>query len=140
MKQQTRHQFIKDEIYKRTELHDRYGGQMQGGISTPSQHNIILLFTSQTGEQYGYKDGWTAERVFLYTGEGQVGDMTFTRGNRVIRDHLQLEKELHLFEYVNRGYVRYIGQMMYRGFQYRKGRDINGNERKVIVFELTPVK
>jgi hypothetical protein len=113
---------------------------MQGGISTPSHHDIILLFTSHTGQKYGYKDGWSPDGVFLYTGEGQIGDMTFTRGNRAIKDHLGLKKELHLFEYVKSGYVRYIGQMMYRGFQYREATDINGNQRKVIVFELTPVK
>ena len=44
------------EEYRRRELHERYGGQEQGGISTPSQHPFIMLFWGDTGEQYGYKD------------------------------------------------------------------------------------
>jgi hypothetical protein len=131
--------FTKDEVYKRSELHAKYGGQMQGGISTPARFDFILLFTSPSGEQYGYKDGWVNEKLYLYTGEGQSGDMTFTRGNLAIRNHLDDKKDLHLFEYTKSGFVRYVGQMMYVGFKERKGIDKNGNPRKIIVFELTPI-
>jgi 5-methylcytosine-specific restriction enzyme A len=41
--------------YRRhTELHGRYGGQQQGGISTPTGYPIIFLFTGASGEMYGY--------------------------------------------------------------------------------------
>jgi len=66
--------------------------------------------------------------------------MTFTRGNLATRDHMTNKKALHLFEYTKSGNVRYIGEMMYRGFQYRRGPDKNGNQRQLIVFELTPRK
>ena len=50
----------------------------------------------------------TAGQVMgLYTGEGQRGDMDFVRGNLAIRDHVANGKDLHLFEYVQTGYVRY---------------------------------
>ena len=67
--------FAKNQIYKRTDIHDKVGGQRQGGISTPSNSPFILLFTSEAGGNYGYQDGWNEESQFLYTGEGQVGDM-----------------------------------------------------------------
>ena len=63
--------FIQGHVYRRSELHDRYGGQRQGGISTPSQHQFILLFTGESGEQHGYADDWSADGLFFYTGEGQ---------------------------------------------------------------------
>jgi hypothetical protein len=69
---------------------------MQGGISTPSKHDFIILFTSAMGEQYGYKDGWNEQG--LYTGEGQQGDMAFIRGNLAIRDHVENGKALHLLK------------------------------------------
>jgi len=116
-----------------------YGGQQQGGISTPSEHPIIFLFTGEQGEQYGYEDGWTEEGVFFYTGEGQRGDMSFVRGNRAVRDHAAEGKDLHLFEYAQRGQVRYVGQVVYTGFQYRLAPDVDGNGRRAIVFELTPI-
>jgi 5-methylcytosine-specific restriction enzyme A len=128
------------EIYKRSALHDKYGGQEQGGISTPSRFKIILLFTSNSGEQYGYSDGWSEDRsIFYYTGEGQLGDMTFTRGNKAIRDHLNNGTEIHLFEYIKQGYVRYVGKMTYSGFEHKEGKDKNGELRKIIIFKLAPL-
>ena len=53
--------FVLGSTYRRTDLHKSYGGQRQGGISTPSGRNFILLFTGEQGEQYGYWDGWTEE-------------------------------------------------------------------------------
>jgi len=131
--------FVLGTTYKRSDLHKSYGGQRQGGISTPSGRNFILLFTGEQGEQYGYRDGWTEEGLFLYTGEGQSGDMVFARGNLAIRDHVADGKDLHLFEYVNKGQVRYVGQMACTGFQERRGPDIDGTDRRIIVFELTPI-
>jgi 5-methylcytosine-specific restriction protein A len=132
-------EFIQGKTYNRSDLHDLYGGQQQGGISTPAHHGFIMLFTGEQGEQYGYKDGWTDDGIFFYTGEGQVGDMTFMRGNRAIRDHADEGKDLHLFEYVRKGHAQYLGQMVCTGFHERQAPDIQGAQRKVIVFELTPV-
>jgi 5-methylcytosine-specific restriction enzyme A len=131
--------FVKGNKYnRRKHLHEVYGGQMQGGISTPSNHNFIMLFTSHTGEQYGYKDGWSDEG-YLYTGEGQEGDMSFIRGNLAIRDHEKHGKALHLFKYVGRGEVEYLGEMVYQDHKLVDGRDINNNARKVIVFVLREI-
>lgn len=93
--------FILGKIYKRRDLHESYGGQQQGGISTPSKHNFIMIFTGEQGQQYGYKDGWSEEGLFLYTGEGQKGDMNFVRGNLAINNHIRNGKDIYLFNYVN---------------------------------------
>lgn len=123
--------------YRRRELHERFGGQTQGGISTPAAHPLILLFTGESGEQYGYKDGWTADGTFSYTGEGQSGDMQFIRGNAAIRDHAKTGKDLHLFEAVGGGMVRYLGQMVYGGHQLVSDQpDLGGNSRIAIQFHL----
>jgi len=131
--------FVSGSVYKRSDLHKSYGGQRQGGISTLSGRNFILLFTGEQGEQSGYRDGWSEEGMFLYTGEGQTGDMLFVRGNLAIRDHVTDGKDLYLFEYVDKGKVRYVGQMACTGFQERRGPDVDGNDRRIIVFELAPI-
>ena len=131
--------FIRGKTYVRRDLHRQFGGQGQGGISTPVDHPIIFIFTGEQGEQYGYRDGWIEDGVFLYTGEGQHNDMAFVRGNRAIRDHSRNGKDLHLFEYVDRGLVRYLGQMVYAGFQRRDVPDLDGNIRSVIVFQFLPL-
>jgi 5-methylcytosine-specific restriction protein A len=91
-------------IYDRQrDIHARFKGQEQGGISTPAGTPFIFLFTGETGEQYGYKDHWTDDGVYLYTGEGQVGDMEFVRGNKAIRDHSANSKDMLLFEALGKG-------------------------------------
>ena len=46
----------------------------------------------------GNQDGPQPTGVFSYTGEGQVGDMRFHKGNLAIRDHLKHGKDLLLFQ------------------------------------------
>jgi 5-methylcytosine-specific restriction enzyme A len=122
---------------RRREIHGPYGGQWQSGIATPANQSFVFLFTGETGEQYGYRDGWEENGVFLYTGEGQVGDQQFTHGNRAIRDHAKDGKDLHLFELLGKrqGY-RYLGMFVWPTWEYRRGIDLNGEERQVIVFHL----
>ncbi len=124
-------------LYRRRDLHHRYGGQWQGGISTPSAHPLVFLFTGETGEQYGYRDGWEPDGTFRYTGEGQIGDMTFVRGNAAIHDHATQGKDLHLFSLASKGYVRYEAQMVCAGYDLVPGiPDRNGDPRTAIVFRL----
>ena len=53
--------------YKRRELHDFYGGQRQGGISTPQKYPYIFIITSKRGEDHGYVDGCIENNNFFYT-------------------------------------------------------------------------
>jgi 5-methylcytosine-specific restriction enzyme A len=98
--------FVIGQRYRRRALHERLGGQRQGGISTPHDHPIVMLFKGESGEQYGYRDGVQPDGMFWYTGEGQVGDMQVVRGNRAIRDHKTNGRSLHLFEQLGAGWVR----------------------------------
>jgi 5-methylcytosine-specific restriction protein A len=64
---------------RRADIHAKYGGQMQSGISTPASHPLIFAFTGATGRQHGYADEWTQDGALRYFGEGQAGDMTLGR-------------------------------------------------------------
>ena len=131
-------EFIEGNEYRRRDIHHEYGGQMQGGISTPANHPMIFLFTGEQGEIYGYHDGFQNDGLFWYTGEGQVGDMEFVRGNLTIRDSAITNKDIHVFEYLVRGsgMVRYLGMMDYVGHHLSQAPDIHNNLRDVIIFEL----
>jgi 5-methylcytosine-specific restriction protein A len=125
--------------YRRRDLHAEYGGQQQGGISTPKKYPLILLITGQSGAAYGYNDGWEDDGTFRYFGEGQRGDMPFVRGNRAIRDHAADGRELHLFEDVRRGFLRYRGLMTCAGYSLVPNvADVEGNPRTAIAFHLMP--
>lgn len=124
-------------IYKRKEeIHGVYGGQGQGGISTPSKHPMVLVFTGDAGENYGYQDQFRPDGVFWYTGEGQIGDMEILRGNVAVRDHLDNRKKLHLFEYVRKAHVRYIGEALCVDHHIEQRPDREGNTRNAIIFHL----
>ena len=128
-------------VYNRSaDLHSVYGGQRQGGISTPSTHSIIFLFTGESGEHFGYYDGWDDDGIFLFTGEGQQGDMAFVRGNLAIRDHAQSGKSLYLFQSLGKGQgYRHVGEFVCASWEFRNGADVDGQQRKIIVFHLVPV-
>lgn len=132
--------FIQGRIYRRKSLHDRFGGQRQGGISTPAKGEFIFLFSGKSGPSYGYSDGWSKEgALYFYTGEGQVGDMQFTRGNKALQDHLANGKQVHLFEQLSDGNVCYVAEMACTGHHERQAPDKTGRSREVIMFELIPI-
>lgn len=132
--------FVPGEAYVRRTVHDRFGGQRQGGISTPANVPAIFLFTGAEGQAFGYDDGWQEDASFRYFGEGQVGDMTLTRGNLAIKNHAEDGRDLHLFESIPDGRVRYVGQMICSEVEVLPNvPDRNGSPRTGLAFRLVPL-
>lgn len=123
------------EYHRKSEIHSVFGGQAQGGISTPKNHPFIFIFTSDSGVQHGYRDEYV-DGLFWYTGEGQVGDMQMIKGNKAILNHIQDNKTIHLFEYTRKAHVRYIGEAECLGYETQIRPDSNGDSRKAFVFQL----
>lgn len=130
------------ESIRRRELHDRFGGSRQGGISPSRDTPNIMIFTDpDVGEQFGYFDGWKDDGCFHYTGEGQRGDMRMNHGNRAIAEHGSSGRTLRLF-HGSSGVVLYDGEYAVDGEQpFYEGRapDREGASRKSIVFRLRRV-
>ncbi len=131
--------FIPNQLYKRSQIHDEYGGNRQGGISPSAKVPYIFIFSGKSGAQYGYKDGWDNHNIFSYTGEGQVGDMQFIRGNLALKDHLNIGKRVFLFEIEGGGLVKFISEMEFFDADYFETPDINGSNRIGIKFFLKRV-
>jgi len=146
-------EFHRGQIYKRSAIHDEYGGTRQSGIAPSRRAPAVFIFTGDSGKQFGYADSWDASGLlFTYTGEGQVDDMTMDGGNAAIRDHVEEGRALHLFEIVPRrelkslgfkmtdkGYCRYLGEMQCAGVIDARGPDKNGTERAILQFQLVRV-
>ena len=125
--------------HRQRDIHQIYGGQERGGISTPNGVPYVFLFTGDSGGQYGYQDGWREDGVFDYTGEGQSGDMQFVRGNRAIRDHLRDGRDLLLFEALaTKGNYRFVGCFGCAGWERRPAPDRDESQRQALVFQLLP--
>ena len=126
--------------YKRSELHDRYGGNRQSGICNCASNKIIFIFTKIKDKEHIYFDGWKGD-YFYYSGEGRLGDMEMTRGNKAILNHKINNKELHLFKNTNeRGYWEYVDQFELLEVKYYENLDDNGDKRKAIQFVLNPLE
>ena len=129
--------FIKNKKYRRLDLHERYGGRRQSGISHCPNYPIIFIFSFVTGEQHGYEDGWDKDDYFWYSGEGQIGDMKFTGGNKSILDHQINGKNIYLFEKTRQsGMWKFIDELKLVNYEYYDTVDTNGEERQGIKFKL----
>lgn len=126
---------VGQEYNRKKDLHGQFGGSHQSGMCPSGSHPIILLFTGPGGEQHGYHDRFV-DGIFHYTGEGQSGDMQFTRGNKALRDHIKEKRHVLLFEQSNPGYCRYRGEYRYVGHHFETRPDTSGTDRQAIVFEL----
>lgn len=123
---------------KRIDLHKRFGGRRQGGISPSRQSPNVFLFTDQArGALHGYiYDGANADGFYHYTGEGQYGDQRMAQGNRAIRDHQVEERALHLFDSSAKR-TSYMGEFEYFDHYTADAPETNnGPTRSVIVFRL----
>lgn len=128
------------EYNRRRDIHAIFGGQQQGGISTPSRHPFIFLFTGEAGEKHGYHDEWAEDGFHMY-GEGQVGPMTYTGGNRALRDHLQKGYRVFLFQATGKSKpCVYRGEFsVARHYVKADVPDTEGNLRSAVIFVLVRV-
>lgn len=125
---------------RRKDIHGRYGGQQQGGISTPKKFPLVVAITGNEGTQHGYGDRWRKDGAFEYFGEGQVGDMKLTKGNKALANHAAEGKSLLLFQKLRTGSLRYDGEWVCEGYHFEPARDRNGQMRQAIVFALRPIE
>ena len=130
---------IPNQLYKRSLIHDEYGGNRQGGISPSAKVPFIFIFSGKSGTQYGYQDWWDNNNIFTYTGEGQIGDMQFIRGNLALKEHHNNGKRVFLFEIEGGGMVKFISEMEFYDADYFETPDINGTNRIGIKFFLKRV-
>ncbi|MDV3516276.1 HNH endonuclease signature motif containing protein [Stenotrophomonas sp. C1657] len=126
-------------LYNRKEqIHAVFGGQQQGGISTPKEHPLVIAFTGEAGVSHGYHDFWDDDEFFHYFGEGQVGDMKYVAGNRAIGEHVKDGKTLVVFQMMGKGRpYRYLGRFVCQSYYVQPGTpDREGQPRSAIVFRL----
>ncbi|MFJ4159593.1 hypothetical protein [Microbacterium testaceum] len=127
---------------RRRSIHDAYGGQQQGGISTPRRQNDIFIFTDpESGARYGYDkfEGLREDGSYSYTGEGQYGPQEFVRGNRALRDCAIDGKTIRLFR-THGTSATYVGAFTTGTptYEIETIPDASGNPRAGIIFNLLP--
>ena len=136
-------ELIPGQVYKRSELHDAFGGSRQSGISPTSTGNHVLIFSNERGGDHGYEDGWDETgQLFYYTGAGQKGDQDLEsprHNGRVLR-HQENGDAIRLFTGTStKGHYSYEGELALVDYEYFQTRDTEGNNRRAVRFVLEPV-
>lgn len=128
-------------VYRRAELHTRFGGGRFSGIVPSKREPVVLLFHTEEPVQQFYSDGFDDDGVYWYSAEGSSGDMTWTTSNRAVRDHADLGFDLLFFERAQRkgGLWRYARIFQYFSHKLEQRPDKTGKSRSAIVFGLLPV-
>ena len=62
-------ELITGKEYKRSQLHNFYGGQDRGGISTPADHDYILSFLIRVGKTMDIKTVGMKQTNFIFIQE-----------------------------------------------------------------------
>lgn len=127
----------------RKELHDRWGGRRQGGISPSSMTpNIFIFWEPAIGETHGYYDEFRADGAFYYTGAGQFGDQKLKDANRVLLNHSADGRRVHLFRGAG-GEVEYVTELVIDSndpyYETEAPETGDGPLRRVFVFKFTPL-
>jgi 5-methylcytosine-specific restriction protein A len=132
--------FERGQIYnRRNDIHARFNGQQQGGIITPSNAAVVFAITGEKGLGHGYHDKELPDQTFEYFGAGRFGDMKLTDRNKALYEHSQNGKSLLLFKDEKRQ-LRFLGEYVCSGLEWRMAPDENGDMRKAIVFKLVPLE
>jgi DNA-binding CsgD family transcriptional regulator len=125
----------------RKEIHDRFGGVREGGISPvlEKSKNIMIFSHPRANAEHGYEqDIWLDEDTFLYCGEGPSGDQQMVRYNKSVLQHAEKDKVLRVFD-GTRGEVVYKGAFELDSedpWFYKDSIGFDGNPRKVIMFRM----
>ena len=125
----------------RKEIHDRFGGVREGGISPvlEKSKNIMIFSHPRANAEHGYEpDVWLDDDTFLYCGEGPSGDQQMVRYNKSILQHSEKDKILRLFD-GTRGEVTYKGAFaldLENPWFYKDSIGFDGQPRKVIMFRM----
>ncbi|WP_307145479.1 HNH endonuclease [Rhizobium tibeticum] len=124
---------------RKKDIHGQFGGQQQGGIITPAGAHVVIAITGSRGGQHGYHDRPLPDGSFEYYGAGQRGDMELKDRNRRLFEHSQDAKSLLLFEEERRS-LRFVGEYVCEGIEWRDTPDADQQMRKAIVFTLRPLE
>lgn len=126
---------------RKMQIHALLGGQQQGGIATPREQPVVIIFTGEAGKSHGYDDFWDDDGIFHYFGEGQSGDMRMTGGNRAIDQHQNEGNRLLMFKSMGHGKpYRFDGEFLKLSAYSRPDTPATrGPNRTAIVFRLQPL-
>jgi 5-methylcytosine-specific restriction protein A len=125
-------------VYKRSDLHLRFGGNTNSGIVPSNREPVILLFHTLEKANQFYSDGFDDHGVYHFSGKGAYGDMPWNSENKALRQQASDGRAILFFERFQRtgGHWQLRHKMVCVGHDVRTTPDKNGDPRSGIVFQL----
>ena len=126
-------------VLSSSDVGKKYGINRSGfgrGINVTDDAIILISSLIKDGTRYTYHDHFDVNGDFIYSGEGQNGDQTMTRGNRAIVEAAQNNKKIILI--IKASPTEYMPQGEYYLVEYTVEDDTgeDGEQRKEYKFRL----
>ena len=118
----------------------RLGASGGKDINSTEMNVVLISSINKIGGKFVYKDRWTAEGDYIYSGEGKFGDQKMEGGNLAIETAAEERKDIHLFVKISPVEYYYQGIFTLAEVTFEEGKDENGNSRMEYKFRLTPKK
>lgn len=121
--------------YKRSDIHDFFGGNRQYGISMAKDGRRIFIFSNHSGESHGYQDGWEGQ-FYHYTASGQSGDQDIEskRHNGLVLHHSENNAQINLFIGSTSSYYEYVANLILVDYAYFETHDKDSKNRLAVRF------
>jgi len=114
------------------------GIRYSGSLRTRIQHVVLITALHKTPEDLTknpYNDRKIGDRL-LYTGEGRYGTQKMNRGNLVLKQQMEKNYPVYVFEKKSPGKYVFLGKCKVLSVRNEIQNDSRGKERRVFVFEL----
>ena len=144
--------YIVGEYYSAHSIRKKYHTGGTQGINPKKDLIIVFMSAHAPRKDYGLRKKFKFRNVYhdsyndslgayLYTGTGQKGDQTLTKGrNKSLANAKENGQKIHLFRQHNpKSTHEYIGEVEVTRIQNDIQKDSDDKERKVIIFHLTPI-
>jgi 5-methylcytosine-specific restriction protein A len=144
--------YIVGEYYSAHSIRKKYHTGGTQGINPKKDLIIVFMSAHAPRKDYGLRKKFQFRNVYhdsyndslgayLYTGTGQKGDQTLTKGrNKSLANAKENGQKIHLFRQHNpKSTHEYIGEVEVTRIQNDIQKDSDDKERKVIIFHLTPI-
>jgi len=133
----------KDQDITNDELVAKFGVGNMGGIRHSKKNNVLILCSTFSNQ---YDDDVDEDaHLIKFTGEGQSGDQTLSKGNHKIANSENIPmlffKEKHQEQGVRKrgpldNIYSFVGKVRYVKHYWKEEQDVNGNKRQVLKFVL----
>ena len=118
----------------------RLGASGGKDINSTEMNVVLISSVNKIGGKFVYKDKWTSDGDYIYSGEGKSDDQQMTGGNLAIKTAAEERKDIHLFVKISPMEYYYQGIFELAEITEEEGKDELGNLRTEFKFRLSPKK